>query len=175
MSSSMRLAMTASPNDTVDCNHQDYISLIHHAMAERNIGQRKLAVKSGISKTRLGVILHRNPAKRATVSLEDLRRILNALDINVVQAVISVESGHDHRLLHDARFATSVAMLTDLIKELPANLFAALEEIEGLDGTEVRREWAGPLRQAVVDKLVKEISAVMARRAIMTQFSNLGF
>jgi hypothetical protein len=51
---------------------------------------------------------------------------------------------------------------------------AALDEIEGMDGTEVRKEWAGPLRQAVVEKLVKEVGAVMARRVQLAQISTLG-
>ena len=49
-----------------------------------------------------------------------------------------------------------------------------LDEIEGMDGTEIRTEWAGPLRQAVIEKLVKEVGAVMARRANLTQVSSLG-
>jgi hypothetical protein len=52
-------------------------------------------------------------------------------------------------------------------------LVAALDEIEGMDGTEVRKEWAGPLRQAVIEKLVKEVGAVMARRAHLAQISTL--
>jgi hypothetical protein len=64
-------------------------------------------------------------------------------------------------------------MLAELFKGLPAMLVAALDEIEGMDGTEVRKEWAGPLRQAVVEKLVKEVSAVMARRVQLAQISTL--
>lgn len=65
-------------------------------------------------------------------------------------------------------------MLTELFKGLPAMLVSALDEIEGMDGTEVRKEWAGPLRQAVIEKLVKEVTAVMARRTHLTQISNFG-
>ncbi len=52
-------------------------------------------------------------------------------------------------------------------------LVAALEEIEGMDGSEVRREWAGPLQAAVVQRLVKEVSSVLVRRANLSEIANL--
>jgi len=153
---------------------QGYASLIRRTMAEKQIGHRKLALVTGISKTRLGCLLHGNPAKRGAISLDEFKRILRGLDISIVRAFITVESDGDPTLFHDRRFATTVAMLTELFQGLPATLLAALDQIEGIDGTEVRKEWAGPLRQAVVEKLVKEVSAVMARRETLSQLSNFG-
>jgi len=153
---------------------RDFIPLILDLMADKNVGQRKLALLTGISKSRLGLLLHSDPTKRATMSLIEFQQILDALEMSMVQAVITVESYREQELLHDERFATCLAMLTEVFRGLPSMLVAALDEIEGMDGTEVRKEWAGPLRQAVVEKLVKEVSAVMARRAVLSQVSNLG-
>lgn len=108
------------------------------------------------------------------ISLSEFQRIMTALGISIVQAMISFEAGIDHRLLSDERFATSLAMLTEVFKGLPSMLVAALDEIEGIDGTEVRKEWAVPLRKAVVEKLVKEVTAVMARRDVLSQVSSIG-
>lgn len=143
-------------------------------MSGQNVGQRKLALKTGISKTRLGLLLHSDPGKRAAMYLYEFQQILDALDINIAQAIIAVETYQDPSVFRDVRFQTSLAMLAELFKGLPSMLVAALDEIEGMDGTEVRKEWAGPLRQAVIEKLVKEVSAVMARRAHLTQVSSLG-
>ncbi|MCW2351795.1 XRE family transcriptional regulator [Sphingobium sp. B12D2B] len=151
----------------------DVIPLILEAMSEQGLGQRKLAVKTGISKTRIGLLLHSDPTKRAPIFFWEFLQILAALDINVAQAVIALETYRDPKLFHDERFQTSIAMLTELFKGLPAMLVDALDEIEGMDGTEIRKEWAGPLRQAVIEKLVKEVCAVMARRAHLTQISGL--
>ena len=157
------------------CDDQwNFVPLILEAMSENGFGQRKLALKTGISKTRLGLLLHSDPAKRSAMYLFEFQRILDALDINMAQAVIAIETYRDPKLFHDERFQTSIAMLTELFKGLPSTLVAALDEIEGMDGTEVRKEWAGPLRQAVIEKLVKEVSAVMARRVHLSQVSNLG-
>jgi hypothetical protein len=139
--------------------------MILQAMAEKDTGQRKLALKTGISKTRLALILHHDPAKRAAMTLVEFQTVLHALDINIIQAIIRVEAFRDQELLHDARYATLIAMLSEMFRGLPSMLVAALEEIEGMDGSEVRREWAGPLQAAVVQRLVKEVSSVLVRRA----------
>ncbi|WP_162928308.1 XRE family transcriptional regulator [Sphingopyxis terrae] len=152
----------------------DLVPLIVNAMAEKNAGQRKLAVQSQISKSRLGLLLHSDPAKRATMSVPELRRILVALGIPLMQVAIAVDAPLVGPLFHDERFANSISMLIDAFKELPSMLVTALDEIEGLDGTEVRKEWAGPLRQAVVEKLIKEVTAVMARRDVLSQISSIG-
>lgn len=154
-------------------DQRDFIPLILEAMSEHGIGQRKLALKTGISKTRLGLLLHHDPAKRAAMYLFEFQQILDALDINIIQAIIAVETYRNPKLFLDERFQTSIAMLAELFEGLPSMLVAALDEIEGMDGSEVRKEWAGPLRQAVVEKLVKEVGAVMARRAHLAHISTL--
>ncbi|WP_298674330.1 XRE family transcriptional regulator [uncultured Sphingomonas sp.] len=173
MSSLAQFEASDADCSPVSVEQRDFVPLILEAMSERNIGQRKLALKTGISKTRLGLLLHSDPGKRAAMFLGEFQQILGALDINVVQAMIAVETYRDPKLFLDERFQTSIAMLTELFKGLPSMLVAALDEIEGLDGTEVRKEWAGPLRQAVIEKLVREVGAVMARRTHLAQISTL--
>lgn len=144
----------------------DYVPLIHEAMDERDIKQRKLALKTGISKTRLALLLHHDRSKRARMSLVEFHIILRALDIDIHHAIICVDALRDRGLLREERYATLIAMLGELFKDLPRQLIIALEEIEGIDGSEVRREWAKPLQAAVIAKLVKEICAVLKRRAL---------
>jgi transcriptional regulator with XRE-family HTH domain len=152
----------------------DYIPLIQRTMTERGLHIRELALKTGISKSRLGLLLHRNAAKRPNISLVEFRKILNALDISIMQAIISVETAIDETAVHDERFATLLSMLSELFSGLPAMLIQALDEIDGIDGTEIRREWADPLKEAVVEKLVKEVTRIMARRAVLTETSSIG-
>ncbi len=64
-------------------------------------------------------------------------------------------------------------IMSQTLRGLPSMLVAALEEIEGMDGSEVRREWAGPLQAAVVQRLVKEVSSVLVRRANLSEIANL--
>lgn len=47
---------------------RDYVPLILRAMACKKATQRKLAHLTGISKSRLGVLLHSKPEKRVTMT-----------------------------------------------------------------------------------------------------------
>ena len=96
------------------------------------------------------------------------------MGISIIQAIISVESQIDPDMLYDERFTTLLLMLSELFSGLPSRLIQALDEIEGIDGTEIRREWATPLKEAVVEKLVKEVTRILARRAELTETSRIG-
>jgi len=171
------LAIPTGPEDPenhADGEPHDYIPLIQRTMAEKGLHIRELAAKTGISKSRLGLLLHRNPAKRPSISLVEFRKILTALDMSLMQAIISVETAIDEAAVHDERFATLLSMLSELFSGLPAMLVQALDEIDGIDGTEIRREWAVPLKEAMVEKLVKEVTNIMARRATISETSRLG-
>ncbi|MCF8708379.1 XRE family transcriptional regulator [Rhizorhapis sp. SPR117] len=148
---------------------RDYIPLILRAMADKDTAQRKLALKTGISKTRLALLLHSNPAKRIAMTLREFQTILRALDISIIQAIIQVEAFHGLELLQEERYATLIAMLCEVFRGLPMKLINALEELEGIDGSEVRKEWADPLQKAVVKRLIDEVLAVMDRRARFAQ------
>lgn len=174
MSSLAISAGAADPERHTAFKPYDYIPLIQRAMAEKRMHIRELAMRTGISKSRLGLLLHRSAEKRPNMSLVEFRKILNALGISLMQAVISVETDIDEAAVHDERFATLLAMLSELFSELPARLIEALDEIHGIDGTEIRREWAVPLKEAMVEKLVKEVTSIMARRAVLTEASRIG-
>ncbi|WP_340054604.1 hypothetical protein, partial [Pseudomonas sp. JAI120] len=127
-----------------------------------------------IIKSSLGFLLYSDPIKRPNISLVEFQKILAAMGISIIQAIISVESQIDPDMLYDERFTTLLLMLSELFSGLPSRLIQALDEIEGIDGTEIRREWATPLKEAVVEKLVKEVTRILARRAELTETSRIG-
>jgi len=148
---------------------RDYVPFILRAMANRETSQRKLALKSGITKTRLALLLHSDPAKRCSMTLGEFLRILEALDIDLLQAIIEVETFREFELLHDKRYETLIMMLCEVFKGLPRKVIEALEEIDGIDGSEVRKEWAGPVQRAVVKRLTDEVSAILRRRMLFAE------
>ncbi len=143
----------------------DYIPLIVRAMEAQDMGIRQMSLRTNIKKSRLGVILHRNPAKRAAMTLPEFQSILRSLNIDLMHAIISVEMASDLKLMDDERFATLVAMLSTLFKGLPHRLLEALEDLEGMDGSEIRKEWGTHFQSAVIKKMVGEISRILQRRA----------
>lgn len=172
MSSHARLAAEEEATPEGADEQRDYVPLILQAMADKDTAQRKLALKTGISKSRLALLLHSNPAKRVAMTLREFQTILHALDISIIQAIVQVEAFHGFELLQEERYATLIAMLCEVFRGLPKKLICALEELDGMDGSEVRKEWADPLQQAVVKRLIDEILAVMQRRARFAQSDN---
>ncbi len=154
--------------------HHSYISVIHRAMTSHSISRRKLASLAGVSRSRLAILLHGDPSKRAAMTLLEFEKILSALDIDILQAIIRAETFQDDKIVDEGRYMTVIAMLSEMFKGLPLMLVTALEELDGIDGTEVRKEWAGPLRAAVVTRLLKEVSSVMARRADFAEIASQG-
>jgi hypothetical protein len=169
MSSHARIAADEadSPEDVED--QKDYVPLILQAMSDQDMAQRALALKTGISKTRLALLLHSNPEKRAIMSLAEFQTILDALDISIIEAIIQVETFHGLELLQSGRYATLISMLCEVFRGLPKQVITALEQLDGIDGSEVRKEWAGPLQKAVMKRLIDEILAVIDRRARFAQ------
>jgi len=146
---------------------RDYIPYILQAMADQNVSIRKLALKTGIRRGRLSNLLRLDldPSARESMTLVEFQTILHVLGIGFIQAVLGVETLRDLSLLHDGRFSTMMQMISEVFASLPITLVNALNEVEGMDGTEIRREWATPLRDGVVDRVVREVAAIIERAA----------
>ena len=168
MSSLARLEPDTPNAEPFGHNH-DYVPLIVRAMEAQDMGIRQMALRTSIKKSRLGVILHRDPTKRAPMTLPEFQAILRSLNIDLMQAIISVEMARDLQLMEDERFATLVAMLSTLFKGLPHRLIEALQELEGMDGSEIRKEWGTYFQSAVIKKMVAEISRILQRRAALEE------
>ncbi|MBV2149990.1 helix-turn-helix transcriptional regulator [Sphingobium sp. AS12] len=139
------------------------------AMRADTVSIRCLSTRAGINKSRIGKLLHRDPKRRSSISFDELQRILAALDIDLLEAIICVETVRDLDLLYSARYATLIPMLCAMFRELPMHLIAALEEVDGVDGTEVRPEWAGVLQRSVIQRIIKGMSDTALRRAALAE------
>lgn len=154
---------------------RDYIPLILESMAAQDIAQRALAHRAGINKTRLGLLLHRDPAKRSVMTQPELEKILHALGTNILQAYTCLETFQGLDPLDRQRYSTIIAMLCDMFAELPRKIIEALDEINGIDGSEVKRDWGAPLQRAVVKKVAEEVVKIRERRARLTDGDDFAF
>ncbi len=144
---------------------RDYVPLILEMMVAQGVSQRALAGKSGITKSRLGLLLHRDAAKRSVMTLPELEKILDALGTNLLQAYTCLETFSDLETLDPQRHSTIISMLCDMFAGLPRKTIDALDEINGLDGSEVRRDWGVPLQRAVIRRVSEEVVKIRERRA----------
>lgn len=149
-----------------------YVLLIQHELKVRHLGLRQLELRTRINRARLGRILHRDPAKRHAMTLAEFRALLDALELDPVEAIVAVELIHDPEFAHDERFAKVAVMLSALFKGLPQKLVEALHELDGMDGSEIRKEWGTYFQRAVVNRMVHEVGQVLERRARMASDSD---
>lgn len=149
-----------------------YVALIMHEMAARHLGLRKLELKTRINRGRLGRILHRDPAKRHPMTLAEFQMLLRALEIDPIEAIVVIELIQDLELAHDERFAKLAVMLSTLLRGLPQRLAAALTDLDGMDGSEIRKEWGTYFQSAVVNRMVQEVGQILERRARLTANSD---
>lgn len=144
-----------------------YLAVVLDAMANRRLSVRDLAGATGIRKSRLGVVLHRNSAKRLPITVPELQMLLNALDIPILHAWLRGEALWHQELHRDARLTSLFPLLADFYLDLPRKLMDAITSIEGADGTELRSEWSGPLASAVAKRMAYEITRVVERRNVL--------
>lgn len=148
---------------------RDFVPLIRWMMVRKDFTHRKLASLTGISKTRLGLLLHFDPRKRSPMTFDEVQLILNALGTDMVEAYICTKTWEtiDTDLLerHDA----VIPMVCDAFVDLPQVLIVVLEELEGIEGTEIRRDWAPAVQRAILARLVEEVKATLNRRARLVE------
>lgn len=141
-----------------------YIELILRTMRLKRISLRALARKTGIGKSRLGLLLHHDPARRCEISLTETKIIFDALDIDVFAAVICVEGFRDISVLDRPPYPSVIALLRVIYRWLPIELVEAMADYEHIDDGDVRPEWAVGLQRAFVKRVVKEVSRRAAER-----------
>lgn len=145
-----------------------FLAVILDAMAHKRLSVRDLAGASGIGKSRLGAVLHSNEAKRPPLTVPELQMLLEALDIHVLHAWLKGEALRHMGSHSDSRLNRLFPLLSEFYLDLPRKLLAAMAEIDGADGTELRREWSGPLANAVARRIAHEIMRVIERRNALT-------
>lgn len=148
-----------------DASEPGYVLLILQEMEARQLGIRRLELKTRINRARLGRILHRDPGKRCGMTLVEFRTILAALEIDPLEAIIATELVRELDLTQDARFAKVSVMLAALVRGLPQRLVEALHDLDGMDGSEIRPEWGTFFQKAVVNRMVHEVGQILERRA----------
>lgn len=144
----------------------DYCAFLADAVAAHSLSLRKLALITGIDRRRLADILRPKISEniRTGMTLSEFHVILRALGIRVIDAVMAVEVLTGRGILEDRRFSTMLQMVSEMMTGLPCLLAEALNEIDDLDGSEIRKDWAGPIRRGIVEKVVKEVTAKIQRR-----------
>lgn len=147
-----------------DAPAPDYVGLLMRVMEAQSVSIRGLALKSGLSKTRLGSLMHRDACKRAQMTLAEFQTIVRALGLDLMQVILSIEIAPAFDEMQDERFSALIALLSTMCHGLPRGLLEAMDDLQGLDGTEIRPEWGRSLQSTVIKKMVTTLAFVLQRR-----------
>jgi transcriptional regulator with XRE-family HTH domain len=158
--------VSAPGDDTV---LRDFVPLIRRMMVLKDVGQRKLADLTGIGKSRLGDLLHSDADRRSPMTVDQLQIILHALDTDILDAWVRIKAAEKIEQPLIERHDTLIAMLCDAFVDLPEMLIVLIEEFDGIDGSEVRRDWAPAIRRALARRMVEEVRAKLERRARLAE------
>ena len=148
-----------------DASEPNYVLLILQEMEARQIGLRRMELKTRINRARLGRILHRDPGKRSAMTILEFRTMLRALEIDPIEAIVATELLRDVEPTQDGRFDKVGVMLATLVRGLPQRLAEALHDVDGMDGSEIREEWGTYFQKALVNRMVHEVGQILERRA----------
>ena len=162
-----------SNSPPVGSSEPDYIRLIRGLMVANDTPHRSLANMTGISKSRLGRILHQSPQKRLSMTVDELEAILHALGTNVLKAFLRTEALRDLDPSDHARYESVLNLVGDIVKDLGQELVKTLENMNGIDGTEPQPHWVGVLRNSWIEDIAKAVAFVMGRRTVITQRDEL--
>jgi hypothetical protein len=103
------------------------------------------------------------------MTVAELETILHGLDMDIVQAFVRLKAFEGLEILQRERYASLILMLCEVFVGLPRKVIEILEELEGIDGSEVRKEWAGIVQNGVVKQLTEEVGRVLKRRSMIAE------
>lgn len=147
---------------------QDQAVLIDWIRAELKrdkLTLRKLAIACGLNKTRLGYILHPELDKRRVAQSPEIMVVLRAMGLNPIQASVVMEASH----YSDGTFSSLFDLLARLYVELPLLVMNAIKDIQGLDGSHIKPEWAEALAIGIAKKLKEVLIQCQLRRDLLTE------
>lgn len=144
--------------------HHRYVDLFRDLMASEKLTVRAVARRAGISKSRIGLLLHADAEQRGEMYLREYHLLLSAFDLDEMEAIVLVNTYQNMPLARHVRFRSLLALLATLFTELPPTLLKRIEMISGFDGSEVHRSWTDHLMNFVVDKLADGVCEIIARR-----------
>ena len=128
--------------------------------------KRQVAVKAGISRSRMGEILHTCPEKRSPMRLDEIAAILDAIGTSQLEATIAAELMEKATNTNTNVQAVSAiaSMLSELLQGLPEQLADIIEHIDGLEFDDVRKEHGRRVRALVVRVFTDEYTGMAQRR-----------
>ncbi len=130
-----------------------------------NVSIRDLESRTAIKHSRLGDILHRTPAKRRPMRLDESSAICSALKTNHFIAMLACELCLSNNVSDLASADRVASLMSTMTNGLASRLTEVLGHIEGLKDSDIREEHGLQAQDFVLDFFEKHYSGLAIRRS----------
>lgn len=129
-----------------------------------NVSIRDLGSRTAIKHSRLGDILHRTPAKRRPMRLDESSAICSALQTNHFVAMLACELYLTGKVSDLASADRVASLMSTMTTGMASRLTEVLGHIDGLRESDIREEHGLQAQDHVIDYFEKHYSEVATRR-----------
>lgn len=130
-----------------------------------NVSIRDLGSRTEIKHSRLGDILHRTPAKRRPMRLDEASAICSALETNHFIAMLACELFLSNKVSDLAAADRVASLMSTMTNGLASRLTEVLGHIEGLRDSDIREEHGLQAQEHVLDFFERHYSGIAVRRS----------
>lgn len=144
------------------------VDFIRARMVLDGVTQRMVADLTGLSKSRVGTILHSDRSKRRPIRVTEVSIILKTLNINELEAHFASElldrDSNTEPTYDSQGYMRVVDLVSEVVRGLPAKLTEALMHLDGLEFNSIRKEHGRGIQKAVINLVIKEYQDSIDRR-----------
>ena len=126
--------------------------------------KRRVALQTGISRSRLGKVLHNSAEKRCPIKLDEIALLLAALGVSQIEAMLAAELLETSGRSQVEKVSNVASMLTEVFVGLPEEMAEIIEHIDGLEFNDIRREHGRRVRALIVKTITEQYTEMAQRR-----------
>lgn len=128
------------------------------------ISARQIGLLAGITRARCGNVLHRDPAKRHPLRLDEIHTILDVLKIDRMEAHLANELLAANPAADERAILRIVLLVSEFVRGLPAQIVEIVSHIDGLELEDIRPEHGRRLQTAILKIVHTQYRDLAARR-----------
>lgn len=148
--------------------------ILARADAEK-ISARQIGLLAGITRARCGNVLHRDPAKRHPLRIDEIHTILEVLKIDRMEAHLANELLSADPMADERAVLRTALLVSEFVRGLPAEIVRIVGHIDGLEYDDIRPEHGRRLQLAILKIVQSEYKGIAARREFRREEDNSSF
>jgi hypothetical protein len=146
-------------------------------MKADGLSTRRLAMLTGLGRSRCHYTLHAQHEKRRPLRLDEVDLIIDAVGIDMIEAALANDvmlrdDGEDGGTADHANDRI-LGLLSEMLRGLPGRISEIVQHIDGLDAEDIRREHGRKLQAVLIRHVERLYSEYASRKDIRLEDLNL--